>query len=316
MPSPQHEALVTLFRNCPTLAPGLLRTRLEVPAFSEARIESADLTDLQPAEYRGDLVVVLRNEAQAVLGVIVEVQLRRDLHKRMSWPAYAVNLRQRLGCDTCVLVFSPDEETARWANLPIQLGAGSVFQPVAVGPAGMPRVVDPEQARREPELAVLSAMAHGRGDVTLAIQIALAAGAASKLLDDARAVLYFDLVMASLGSAAQQELLRMDPAKYEFQSEFAKHYIQIGRAEGEAEGKAEGEARGKAEGEARGKAEGEAKGEARGRAAMLLKLLAVKELGPLEPQTLARIQGASLEELEAWAVRVLRANTLADVFDD
>jgi hypothetical protein len=312
MPSPRHEALVTLFRNCPTLAPGLLRARIDVPSFAEARIESADLTELQPAEYRGDVVVVLRDVAQRpVLGVVVEVQLRRDPHKRRSWPAYAVNLRQRLGCDTCVLVFSPDEAVARWADQPIALGAGSVFYPLALGPEGMPRVVDSEQAQREPELAVLSAMAHGRDDTQLAVRIALTAAAATRHLDADRAALYFDLVMASLGPAAQQELKNMDLSKYEFQSDFAKHYIGIGRAEG----KAEGEAKGKAEGEAKGKAEGEAKGKVEGRVALLLKLLAEKGLGPLDAHTLERIEQGTLEQLEAWAVRVLRATSLSDVFD-
>lgn len=55
MPSLHHEALLQLFRNRPLLAPELLREAL--PPFSEARLESAELTDIQPAEYRADLVV-------------------------------------------------------------------------------------------------------------------------------------------------------------------------------------------------------------------------------------------------------------------
>jgi hypothetical protein len=125
MPSQLHEVLVMLFRSCPTLAPELLHTRIELPTFTEARVESADLSEVQPAEYRGDLVVVLRHEARP----------------------------------------------------------------------------------------------------------------------------------------------------------------------------------------------GEAKGEAKGRVAVLLKQLAVKNLGPLDAQTLARIQSGTLEELETWAVRVLDATSLADVFD-
>src|SRR5687767_6854547 len=61
MPSQLHEALLLLFRNRPTLAPELMRDalRCELPAFTEARIDSADLTDVKPAEYRADLVVLL-----------------------------------------------------------------------------------------------------------------------------------------------------------------------------------------------------------------------------------------------------------------
>lgn len=61
MPSQLHEVLLQLFRNRPLLAPELLRDALQVqlPKFTEARIDSADLTEVQPAEYRADLVVLL-----------------------------------------------------------------------------------------------------------------------------------------------------------------------------------------------------------------------------------------------------------------
>jgi hypothetical protein len=87
MPSQLHEALLLLFRNRPELAPELLRDALQVelPAYSEARIESAELSDIQPAEYRADLVVLLY-EGKPVLGIVVEVQLRPDPDKRYSWP--------------------------------------------------------------------------------------------------------------------------------------------------------------------------------------------------------------------------------------
>lgn len=60
MPSLHHESLLLLFRNQPRLAPQLLRDALHesLPSFTEARLESADLTDIQPAEYQADLMVV------------------------------------------------------------------------------------------------------------------------------------------------------------------------------------------------------------------------------------------------------------------
>src|SRR5262245_3124163 len=102
MPSTTHEALVLLFRNRPELAPELLRDALgvELPAYAEARVESADLTELQPTEYRADLVVLLV-DGKPVLGIIVEVQLQKDERKRFTWPVYASNLRARLECPTC-----------------------------------------------------------------------------------------------------------------------------------------------------------------------------------------------------------------------
>ncbi|MBI4514722.1 MAG: hypothetical protein HY699_02770, partial [Deltaproteobacteria bacterium] len=94
MPSQLHEALLLLFRNRPELAPELLRDALHVapPVYSEARIEPAELTDVQPAEYRADLVVLLY-EGTPVLGIVVEVQLRPDADKCYSWPVYAAGLR-------------------------------------------------------------------------------------------------------------------------------------------------------------------------------------------------------------------------------
>lgn len=51
MPSQLHEVLLQLFRNRPELAPELLRDALhqELPSYTEARIDSADLSEVQPA---------------------------------------------------------------------------------------------------------------------------------------------------------------------------------------------------------------------------------------------------------------------------
>jgi hypothetical protein len=94
MPSQLHEALLSLFRNRPQLAAELLRDALHVPLpqCTQVRIESAELTDVQPAEYRADLVVLLYN-GKPVLGIVVEVQLRADERKRFVWPMYVVGLR-------------------------------------------------------------------------------------------------------------------------------------------------------------------------------------------------------------------------------
>jgi hypothetical protein len=75
MPGLSHEALRALFENRPSLAPELLRSALDVPvpSWTEARLQSADLTDIVPTEYRADLVVLLVEE-KPVLAIIVEVQ--------------------------------------------------------------------------------------------------------------------------------------------------------------------------------------------------------------------------------------------------
>jgi hypothetical protein len=286
MPSQLHESLLVLFRNRPELAPELLREALqiELPAYNEARVESADLTDVQPAEYRADLVVLLYDK-KAVLGIVVEAQLSPDDDKRFAWPVYAVGLRARMRCPVCLLVVTAHEPVARWAAIPIDLGGGNRFAPLVLGPSGVPQITDQDRANADPELAVLSAMAHGQGaDSGKALQIAVAAMTASLGLDAERSVLYYDLVYASLGEAARKSLQTMDPAKYEFQSEFARRYL----------------------------AEGEAKGEARGEAKVVLKLLALK-FGPLSDEVTARVKSASAAELDQWTDRVLSATTLDEV---
>jgi hypothetical protein len=292
MPSQLHESLLLLFRNRPALAPELLRDALhmELPQYTEARLDSADLTDIQPAEYRADLVVLLSN-ATAVLGIVVEVQLSADERKRFVWPVYVANLRARLKCPVCLLVVAGDEAVARWAAKPIDLGAANRFRPLVLGPSGVPEIVDEAQAQADPELAVLSAMAHGKdADSAKSAQIAMAAQMASLGLDEDRSKLYFDLILNSLSEAARRALQIMDPAKYEYQSDFARRYVAQGRAEGEA------------------------RGEATGRAALVTKLL-THRFGSLNDATRTRIATASIEELDAIGERVLTARTLQEALD-
>ena len=103
MPSALHEALVTLFRECPSLAPVLLAhtTTLDVTVPDEARIRvtSAEFAELDPAEYRADLVVRIDDDQGRPEHVcIVEVQLDIDADKHFSWPYYITGARTRFRC--------------------------------------------------------------------------------------------------------------------------------------------------------------------------------------------------------------------------
>ena len=241
MVSMLHEALVLLFRNRPALAPELLQRALGVPlpAYTEVRLESAELTQVVPAEYRADLVVLLV-ENRPVLAIIVEVQLAPDPDKRWTWPVYLPALRVRLRCPCLLFVVTVEEAVARWAAEPIALGQpGFVLTPLVLGPGAVPIVTEPSVAAEAPELAVLSAMAHGRGPEEVALGIAQAALEVVRGLDDERAKLYADLVLNRLGIAAKAALeALMLSGKYEYQSDFAKKYVAQGKAEGKAEGEA------------------------------------------------------------------------------
>jgi hypothetical protein len=93
--------------------------------------------------------------------------------------------------------------------------------------------------------------------------------------------MYVDLVLNSLSDAARRELITMDPAKYEYQSDFAKQYIGLGRAEGEA----------------------------RGRAELLQRQLTVR-FGLLPPEAIERLGAATIDALDAIGERLLNAQSL------
>jgi len=160
------------------------------------------------------------------------------------------------------------------------MGGLHQFAPYVLGPSGIPKVTDETQACENPELAVLSAMAHGRdADSVEALEIAQAAHRASEGLDANRACIYLDLIISSLGEAARRALGNMDARKYEFQSDFARHYI--------------------------------AEGEARGRTSLLIRLL-TSRFGPIDSQTEGRVRQASIAELEAIGESLLTPRTLQE----
>ncbi len=165
MPSLLHEALLLLFRNRPQLAAVLLQEGLhfDLPGYTDARLESIDLTQVVPTEYRADLIVLLLHDVP-VLAIIVEVQLAADERKRFTWPIYATTTRAQFECDTVVLVVTPTASVARWASASCALGGGNQWSAWVAGPEQIPVVTDPARAQLDPELGVLSVMAHtGKG---------------------------------------------------------------------------------------------------------------------------------------------------------
>jgi len=287
MPSLLHEALLMLFRNRPALAPELLRDTLHIslPKYTDVRIDSADLTDIQPAEYRADLVVLLL-QGNPVLGIVLEMQLGKDENKPYAWPAYVVNLRARIRCPVCLFVITAEERIARWAGKAISLGGGNWFTPWVLRLSGVPEITDEDQARKDPELAVLSSLGHGDDpDPEKSARIAWAACAASAGLDEERSTLYCDLVRNSLSEVARRALEEMDTKKYEYQSEFARRYYGQGVAQGMAQGVVQG------------------------RMDLLLKQLATR-YGALSAAVATRVREATASELDVIAERVLTANTL------
>jgi hypothetical protein len=305
MPSLMHEMLLQMFRDRPELVTELLSDLLGVPVppFERAHLSSAEVNSLAPTEFRADAVIELTDGAgKPVLAVVVEAQLSEDRDKWLTWPVYVVTTRARLGCPVELLVLCPDPAVAAWCAKPIPISlTGMTLKPHVLGPDRTPQVTDPGLARRAPEVAVLSAIAHGTGPEPDKVFEALLA--ALDVLDHDHANLYYDVVLAVLPAAARNYLEAfMTTTTHRYHSDFARRYYDQGEAEGEARGKALGEA----EGEARGRAMGEAR-------AVLAFLDARGVKVPAKARN--RIIGCTdLDQLDIWARRAATASSVHDLF--
>lgn len=295
MPSLRHDVLVELFRAAPALAPRLLVDALgqRLPE-GRARIGSVDLSAVAPAGFFADVVVELCGDGDGAPrgSVVVEVQLGRAPDKRRAWLAYVANEHARTGADVWLLVVAPDRAIARWCARPITVGhPGLVLEPLVLHPALVPRVTDVTAAERMPELAVLSALTHANDPD--AAQIGWAAIVASRRVAAEKQKLYVDVVLGALNELARRELEAM-MEKYEYQSEFARKYIALGRSEGRHEGRQEGRQEGRAEGRQEGRAEGRQEGRQEGRGEGLVEAvvqLAEVRLGAVPAGLEARLRG-------------------------
>jgi hypothetical protein len=290
MPRLSHEALVHLVRTAPEMVVDLIRRVLPIAGALQVqpRLSAGELTDLDLAEYRADAVLTLGDPVAEVF--VVEAQGDIKQLKRRSWAMYAAGLYARWNRPVLVVIITPSRKVARWAREPIDLGYGRfVLYPLVIGPEQIPVITDLDEARRSPELAVLSVAAHGREPG--AELIAFAALCAVRDLDNERSFLYPDFIHALLGDVARAALEKlMDIRNYEYRSEFARKYYFQGKDEGKAEGLTEGLAK------------------------ALLALLAQRGLAVDEPARARITACADPAELQRWLTRVLDARSLADVF--
>ena len=148
---------------------------------------------------------------------------------------------------------------------------------MVVGPEEVPLVTDAGQARRAPELAVLSAMAHGRRPQREQVLGALLS--ALSAIDEDRATLCADVVLSVLPEAARRHLeALMRSLTYEYQSEFAPGYFPQGEAKA------------------------------------LLEILDVRGIHVPE-DVRARLAGCSdIQQLTAWVRRAVTADSIDEVF--
>ncbi|RKS06151.1 hypothetical protein DFP74_1775 [Nocardiopsis sp. Huas11] len=237
MPTRDHEIPLRIIQNQPAVAPVLLRELgYDVPWHTEAVNTSPVMTNCDPKELNSDGAVLLRDGGRNVLAIVVERQIGRDYDKRYSWPAYLTTLRLRLQCPAILMVLCPNEAIARWCATPISIGhPGFDLTPLTIGPSEMPVIVIPAQARAIPEVSVFSARAHGNTEPRTLEAFVEALDATS----EKHRLFYYDYVLAGLNEAARKELEGlMSVETYEWQSDFAKKYVGMGREEGREEGRA------------------------------------------------------------------------------
>ncbi|WP_394821198.1 hypothetical protein [Pendulispora albinea] len=250
MPTREHEAPLLLLREHPELVAELLRDLLgvAVPAHTEARIEQADFTQVFPAAFRADLVMTLRQGGRPVMGIVGEIQRGEDPDKRASWPLYNAALHAQLRCQIVLVVLAETEAIARWARKPIEtVQVGSPFTPLVIGPSDIPVVTSEDQARATLELAILSALVHGKTQRGLEVGRSAARATVSLALPEPRRTLYLDLVLSALHAGDRAILeFEMDLTGYKFKSETYKRLMAEDIAEATEKGIEKGQATGQA----------------------------------------------------------------------
>lgn len=292
MPSPPHEILVELFRRRPDLLTTLLALTdgSLVPDIPDAVLLPApgEITGIHHAQYRADLVLhcMAPGGERPAHAFIVEIQLAPDQDKDFTWPLYAAGVRARERCRVTLVVITLNERTARWARkrIAFTLASPDAVSAVVIGPTQVPRITDVERARALPELAVLSAAAHGH--TPDAAQIAHAAFLACAALDARQCALYADLIVACLSFQARRALeALMEMDRFPPLSDIGKHFYAKGKKAGRTDGTRD----------------------------LLIKQL-TRRFGPLPETAMARLQGARAKLLERWGERVLSAASLDEVF--
>jgi len=304
MPSVTHEAPIELIRQNPSLAVELLRARSDVklPDDIAVSLGPTDLTEVVPAKFLADAVVVVSDAAtgQPALVIIVEPQGRDDPTKEYSWPVYITAVRRHVQCRSAfLLVICPDPvEAAKCRRL------------ISTGHPGfdlLPLVIDPFDTSAigadSPYLVVFAAcmgaidMAEEQGARTVlqAIRDTGASAADRKRMST---------IILKLASDAARRRLEIMMTTMEWKSDFIEGYVQEGLQKGMQQGLQQGRELGLEQGAARAKAED------------ILKVLDARKIEVTAEQRDQVTSCTDIAQLDQWFDRSLAAETGADVFGD
>lgn len=247
----EHEAPLRLLQDNPKLAEelycGLLGRSL--PDHTGVRSGSEAMTRGDDAVIRHcDNIAIYYRDDRPVFAVLFEVQLGIDKDKHYSWLDYLASARTKLRCPVALVVIAFDEATAAWARGPIDTGHPSlILYPLVIGPDLIPLITDPEQGRENLPLALLSLIAHARGE--RGVEVMRTYQETIRPLDQETWSRYAEYALNALRenlSMQLQEMIMSDKTlpnsyRYGILGEKYREGHAGGRAEGLAEGLAEGE---------------------------------------------------------------------------
>jgi hypothetical protein len=288
MPSVTHEAPIELIRQNPALAVELLRavTDLPLPVETDISLGPTDLTDVVPAKYLADAVVVVSDAASGVpvLVIIIEPQGRDDPTKEFSWPVYITAVRRAVQCRRAfLLVICPDPDEAEKCRRIIRTGhPGFDLAPEVIDPLNAPGADG-----ASPYLAIFAACIgaidmeteQGARQVLTAIQATGASNADRERLTT---------IILTIASGAAQQILEDMMTTIEWKSDFIEGFHRQGREEGLEQGKAE----------------------------YLLKIIDARRIAVTDQERQQVTSCTDITQLDLWFERALVATTAADIFKD
>jgi hypothetical protein len=278
------------------LAAELLRSALEVqlPRDVAAAVGSADMSDVTPAVYLADMVVVVSDAAtgEPVLAVVVEPQGRDDETKQISWPVYVTTARKSNKCPAAVLlVICWDTTEAAKCRRVISTGhPGFDLAPVVIDP-----FTAPGPSASSPYLTIFAACI---GAISLETeaechQVLTAIRDAGSGVASTRSL--STLIMGTASEAARQ-ILEALMATSQYKSDFIEGFAEQGLEQGLVQGRKQGLALAKAE--------------------SIAKILNSRGLRPDDRQRERLGACTDLDLLDRWFDRALAAASVDEVFAD
>lgn len=280
MPSDLHEILLDLVEHAPQVLSRLLPEHADLlPASLRATAQKTQAK--QQTHVNADLVLEVCRDGRARpgLGLVVEAQLRVDERKALTWPHYVTSLHLQLALPAYLVVITLDPKVAAWAKGPFEVGS-MTLRPWVIGPQDIPAITDEGGAQEAPELAMMSALAHR--DRLASAQIVTAIRKALDALDHPYRDRYWDVLLNSVDHSFRRTLqMRLD--NYVPRSDWGRAHYAKGKTEGKAE--------------------------------LLVKQMTLK-FGSPTPTVVERIEAATIEQLDRWALRILTAGTVDQMLAD